>query len=89
MIIFGRYSYEEILKRHGLQTLEERRLTLCEKFAIKAAKNPLHAKWFQLNEKTINTRSKETYQEVWCRTESWKNSPIPQMTRMLNNSTSK
>ena len=89
VIIFGRYSYDEILKRHGLHTLEERRLTLCEKFAIKAAKNPLHAKWFQLKNRTINTRSKESYQEVRCRTERWKNSPIPIMTRMLNSKTSK
>ena len=30
VIIFGRDAYEETLKRHGLKTLEERRLPLCK-----------------------------------------------------------
>ena len=50
-------SYLNALHELGLETLEERRMKLCLKFALKAEKNPKYSSWFIPYKKTRNTRS--------------------------------
>jgi hypothetical protein len=39
-------GYADALAKVGLDTLEERRLKLCQNFAKKAVKDPKHSNWF-------------------------------------------
>ena len=84
-IIFCNNSYEKILIANNLQTLESRRADICRKFAEKSSKNEHFRSWFKINKNPYNTRKNMLYKPVFCRTNAWKNSPIPQMTELLNN----
>ena len=83
-IIYGNQPYKYLLKKHNKKSLQDRRQELCRKFAMKSAKNNYTKKWFNPKLKTVNTRSKDPYYEVPCKTNRWKNSPIPFMTALLN-----
>ena len=77
-------NYENALSVGKLETLEERRKTLCINFAKKAAKHPKHRNWF-VPESGPNTRSeKTTYKAPTGRLKRFKNSPIPYLTNLLN-----
>ena len=79
--------YEDALAQTGLENLENRRTKLCLSFGKKAAKHPKHSHWFQKKneEKLPNTRSvKQKYNEPICRLERFRKSPIPYLTRLLN-----
>ena len=63
-IILGmNYStYKLALKHFNLDTLEERRVVLCEKFSKKAIKHPKHTNWFKPNtRKTVTRQQQPTY----------------------------
>ena len=64
IILGNKYqNYEEALDELGIETLEERRKTLCYRFAKKCLKNEKAEKMFPLNEKKHNmdTRKTEKY----------------------------
>ena len=80
-------NYSDALIQTGLETLEIRRTKLCLSFGKKAANHPKHSHWFkQNNDKELpNTRSiKPKFSEPKCRLERFRNSPIPYLTRLLN-----
>ena len=79
-------TYQEALDHFGMDKLEVRRETLCLKFALKAYRNPKFTKWFAPNTPEVNTRSIQLpLKEIRFRTSRFKSSPIPYLTRLLNN----
>ena len=89
-IISGEYSsYNYTLEMLEVESLEHRRSKICEKFAITCFKNPRYQNWFCLNDysqSTHNTKSqKSKLKPVFTRTQRFKNSPLPYLTRTLNN----
>ena len=87
-IILGRkyVGYKDAIKNLGIDTLEQRRLELCLKFAKTCSKSDKFKSWFQMAETaTVSTRSrKELYKNVPTRTERFEKSSIPFLTRLLN-----
>ena len=81
-------SYEEACITLNMKHLSQRRKILSLKFAKKAAKHPIHSKWFIKNQEENYTRlKKSTYKPVCGRTERFLNSPIPYYTKLLNETT--
>ena len=82
----GYKSYSSALEICEMETLEQRRLKLCETFAIKSASNPKYSHWFKLNTQTgPDTRSEKTkYCVPVTNTQRFKNSPIVYLTKLLN-----
>ena len=79
------FNYENALTISDLEKLESRRVTLCSRFAKKSSRHSKHKHWFKANEKVQNTRShKPAFKEPLGRLTRYKNSPIPYMTRLLN-----
>ena len=77
----------------GSETLDERRVKLCQKFARKALRNPKYANWFcpvyrvpGQNMRTRRCQTKSTFnlKPVHTRTYRFEKSPIPYMTKLLN-----
>ena len=79
-------SYQNALNLSNLETLESRRITLCRRFATRAAKHPKHRHWFQLTDSNaLNTRSEKLkYKLPLCRLARFQKSPIPYLTSLLN-----
>ena len=79
-------NYENALKLSKLETLQSRRITLCRRFATKAAKHPKHQHWFQLADPNApNTRSEKLkYKLPLCRLSRFQKSPISYLTSLLN-----
>ena len=84
--IFGwERSYNDCLELAGIQTLNERRLQACSKFANKTLTNPRFAHWFPLNQgSTYNTRHQEKYHIDFAKQERLRNAPLHFMRRLLN-----
>ena len=84
----GYKSYEQALDLLEYETLYERRISLCEKFAKKALKHSKYKNWFNMNEQkpSKNTRHKkiEKFLPVKTRTDRYRKSPLPYLTEMLN-----
>ena len=87
-------NYENALIVLEKETLEERRLKLCQNFAKKSIKNPKFENWFCPSDptsghsmKTRSSNNKITYKlkPVQTRTARYENSPIPFLTKLLNN----
>ena len=87
-IVLGKnyQSYEAGIDDLVLDTLEDRRLQLCNKFAFKSSKDSKHSSWFKPYEnfgaKTRSTKFK--YREPLGRLDRYKESPIPFLTNLLN-----
>ena len=80
------FEYEKSLQSLNLDTLEEIREILCQKFA-KTSANKETIKFKQNNKSHImQTRHTEQIQVSYCNTERLKESAIPQMEIMLNQS---
>jgi hypothetical protein len=86
-------SYMNSLQELGCQTLKERRGEICLKFAKKALKHPKYKNWFspseaENNKCKPNTRAPEQeptkFKPVPCRTDRYRDSPIPYLTNILN-----
>ena len=75
--------YEEAIEQLQLEALEDRRALLCLKFARNCLDNPSMNQFF---EKGITTRTRTTYLEPDARTKRFRNSSIPFMIRLLNQS---
>ena len=82
--------YMNSLQVLGCQTLKERRGEICLKFAKKALKHPKYKTWFSPSEaETLkckpNTRAPKPeptkLKPVPCRTDRYRNSPIPYLTK--------
>jgi hypothetical protein len=87
-IILGKsyQSYENALVKLSMKKLEERRETLCLKFARKSAKSAHFASWFVPDNKLINTRRiVKQVKEAQTRTARFEKSALPYMTKLLNN----
>ena len=80
-IILGKdySSYRRALELLQMQTLVDRRVTLCRKFAIKAFKSEKFTKWFSESESGLELK------EVNTRTSRYWKSPLPYLTDLLNN----
>ena len=76
-------SYAQALKKLGLQTLDDRRHKLCEKFAKNCVKGPLQVS--EMFPRDL-TRHSNKYQVTFARNERLLQSAIPQMQRLLNRS---
>ena len=76
-------NYHSALQMLELQTLEDRRLKLCETFAKNAVKNPKFSNWFQIG--GPKTRSdKIRYCVPQANRDRFARSPIPFLTNLLN-----
>ena len=71
-----------------MEELKDRRRTLCENFARKCIKNGNFDELFQKSNKlhTMNTRKSEKLKITFARTNRLKDSAIPYMQRLLNES---
>ena len=86
-VIFYQKSYTKKLEMANLDRLGARRDGICQKFAIKTAKNPKFENWFKHKQNPKNTRQKnQKYDDPKFRCERFRNSPIPFLTRLLNKS---
>ena len=82
IILSDEYSgYEHALQQLRLETLDQRRIQLCLKFAKSCLKNPQTSSMFPVNAHG----KREKYQVQYARTERLKQSAIPYMQRLLNN----
>ena len=81
-------SYKDALKLLEIDSLQNRRSKICEKFAKNCLKSQRYSTWFQSNQftqPTHNTRSKKSQlKSVSTRTQRYKNSSIPYLTELLN-----
>ena len=79
-------SYVQALEVSGLQTLEERRIILCKKFAVKCLKNEKTSHMFPLNfnSTTVKTRNPEKFYVQPAKTRRLQVSAIPYMQQLLN-----
>ena len=87
----GYKTYREALNILEFDTLETRRVKLCENFAKKSLKHEKYRNWFSLNDQKLrkNTRNNvneksRKFNPVKTRTDRYKRSPIPYLTDMLN-----
>ena len=87
-VIYGfEESYEEILERTGVQTLEERREIASNDFALKLVKSERFSGLFPLNhypEEMVGLRSQKKYKEKFARTDRLYKSPLYTMRRYFN-----
>ena len=79
-------SYENALEMSNLNSLVERRESLCLKFAKSCVKNDTVKDMFPLNpiEYHVDTRDREEFQVTMAHTERLKKSAVPYMQRLLN-----
>ena len=89
-------SYRDALETLESENLHERRIKLCEKFAIKTVKEPRYSHWFSLNTTPpppFKTRlgvqeakkPPTKFNSVTTRTDRYRDSPLPYLTDVLNN----
>ena len=88
-IIYGSdyVSYKNACRKANIIPLAERRNKLCKKFAFKTLKHPKHKMLYKPNKKAkIDKRLRqEKFVTPVTRTVRFENSPIPFLTRILNN----
>ena len=88
IILGAKYnSYTEALDLTGLQTLSNRRVQLCTKFAVDCTRSDRYSERFPLNNKTygMTLRRSRTYQTLRSRTLRYGKSPLPYLCDLLNN----
>ena len=78
--------YEQALHTCGLEKLWDRRERRCLNFALKSLTHPIHHSMFPVNPQlnVQETRFKEYFLVNRAKTESYRNSAIPYLQRMLN-----
>ena len=81
-IILGKkyLSYRQALISLKMETLQERRISLCLSFAKKSQQNEKFTNWFESSDHLTPT----TFQPVPYRTKRFANSPLPYLTNLLN-----
>ena len=87
-ISYGNFNcYENVLKEHGLESLEQRRTKAVRKFVSKTLEsNPRFAtKWFrERDEIQTQLRSRRPFIETKARTDRYRNSPLLYLQRTAN-----
>ena len=86
-IILGKdyFNYESALQTLDQKRLDERRLELAYKFALKCTKSPRHSFMFPPNPNNrLPSRNPKPFLEPFCHTARYYKSPIPALTRLLN-----
>ena len=79
------FSYEKALEKTNLESLYDRRITLCLKFAKACTKSTQVKDLFPENKQAdLNFRFPEKYQVTMARTDRLKDSAVPYMQRLLN-----
>ena len=78
------YSNAQVLQMSGLESLEDRRLSLCKNFALKTAANGRFRDWFPLRRRSVRARGSEEYVEIRARTDRRYFSPLFYYRRLLN-----
>ena len=78
------YSYAHALRQLGARTLNQRRETLCRKFALKNLKSE-HSLFTPCSQ-TINTRSNKKVQEYTCNTKRFSKSSLSYLAKLINTS---
>ena len=82
-------DYQSLLEKSGLNTLHNRREEALTKFALKTLKNPKYSnRWFPTRNIQRVNRETKPYLEEHAAGSRLYNSPIFEMRRRLNNSTS-
>ena len=79
-------EYNTSLQKVNIQSLYERRISLCENFATNTASHEKLHTFFPQNHENLfsKTRHPEKYQVNMALTERYKSSSIPYMQRLLN-----
>ena len=77
-------SYDQALSLTGLETLHERWQFLCLTFARKVFKSNRTEQWFLPSNSTRNLRNNRICLEPKYKTDRYRNSTIPFLTRLLN-----
>ena len=79
-------SYKKSLNFLGLETLEDRRKSLCLRFALKSLENENEIKMFEMNEKLhkMKTRKGELLKVQHANTSRLKNSSLIHMQNIVN-----
>ena len=89
-IILGqKYTgYEDALEYFCLDKLSDRREKKCLEFGLKCLLHPVHSRMFPVNPNTLknpnNTRHSEHFTVNWAKSESYRQSAIPHIQRLLN-----
>ena len=81
------FNYKNALKYLECESLNSRRKRLCLNFAKKSEKHPKYQNWFVKNTQEVKpaTRTEKTiYKPVSTRTDRYFYSPLPYLTRLLN-----
>ena len=86
---FNYSGYNQAMPELKMETLQDRRIKLCTNFASKALKHDRYKKWFieSIPNHRVNTRNRppaKRLKEPAARTARFYNSPIPFLTRLLN-----
>ena len=76
-------SYTKFLISKNIEKLAKRRKKLALNFAKKSVRHKKFKDWFETNE-NLNIFSKTLYKPTISRTANLKKSPIPHLTRLLN-----
>ena len=78
-------TYPEACTKVGLLSLEERRVSLCLNFGLKCASHPVHNTLFtKAPPSTHNIRDPQPYLQPQFKTTRYNKSPVPYITRLLN-----
>ena len=81
-------SYDDALKLCGLDRLSKRRQDKCLKFGLKSLIHPVHCDMFPINPQVLtnpyDTRRTEHFQVNFAKTNSYRDSAIPYIQRLLN-----
>ena len=79
-------DYLEAIAKLDMENLKERRLKLCQNFAIKAARHGRYTNWFQPNTtSSVNPGIPyQKYQTLIARLDRFRDSPIPYLNNLLN-----
>ena len=95
IILGNKYvDYDNALNMIGHDSLKTRRIQLCQKFARKSLRNPKYSNWFcpvktepNMPKTRGQKRKKQNlFKPVQTRTERYENSPLPYLTKLLNQS---
>ena len=87
ILLGSEYSgYDQALEACGLERLSVRRQQKCLNFGLKSLLHPVHAKMFPINPQldSHDTRNQEHFTVNWAGSESYGESAIPYIQRMLN-----
>ena len=83
--IYGaRLSGRRMREMAGIETLRQRRIGHCDKFAAKCVQSVRFSGWFPENVRRRSTRNREEYLEEYARCNRLMNSPLFYMRRRLN-----